>query len=188
LPGCYAIGIVTPTPDEFIRSGYQARREGRLQEARQIFSDSIASSRNAADPLWLGSSLAGLGQIERDLHNTDAALQHYEEAVEVYRSGAHPLRLAHTLRHLADILRGDGAIERARPLYEEALRIYRDHADTAPLDLANTIRGFALLRGAAGEQEEAKLLWQEARQLYASADVQAGVEESERQIARLTAT
>ena len=125
----------------------------------------------------------------RDLKNTQAALEHYREAVEIYRENdAEPLRLAHTIRHLADILRGDGSIERARPLYEEALRIYRDRADTTPLDLANTIRGFALLRAAAGEREEAKLLWQEARQLYASINVEAGVEESERQIARLTAT
>jgi len=135
----------------------------------------------------LAGSLVGLGQIERDLNNTKAAIQHYGEAVVIYRGGANPLRLAHTIRHLADILREDGALESARPLYEESLRLYRAHAETAPLDLANAIRGFALLRGAAGEPKEAKILWQEARALYASVSVQAGVEESEIQISQLTA-
>ena len=175
------------TPEDLIRQGYQSRREGRLTEAREIFSESVGLCRGADDQQWLASSLVGLGQIERDLRNTEVALRHYREAVEIYRRGNHPLRLAHTIRHLADILRRDEVFESARPLYEEALNIYRNDPETPALDLANTIRGFALLRGAAGEGEEAKILWQEARALYESVDVQAGVQESEAHIARLTA-
>jgi len=136
--------------------------------------------------LLLANSLIGLGQIERDLKNTGAALQHYTEAVDISRGPATPLRLAHTVRHLADIFREDGSIESARPLYEEALKIYREHPDTPPLDLANAIRGFALLRGSAGENDESRILWEEARTLYKSVNVQAGVDESDAQIARLT--
>jgi tetratricopeptide (TPR) repeat protein len=178
---------MTPTPDELIRSGYQARREGRLADARAVFSESVDLCRAGRDQRLLANSLVGLGQIERDLKNTAAALQHYRDAVEIYRRAGHPLRLAHTIRHLADILRGDGVLDLAKPLYEEALSIYRSDPETPPLDLANAIRGFALLRGAAGEAEEAKILWQEARALYESASVRAGVQESEAQIARLTA-
>jgi tetratricopeptide (TPR) repeat protein len=174
------------TPDELIRSGYQARREGRLTDARAVFSESVRLSRAKPDQQWLASSLAGLGQIERDLKNTESALQHYREAVEIYRRGANPLPLAHAVRHLADILRGDGALESARPLYEEALSIYRNDPETPPLDLANAIRGFALLRGTAGEAKEARILWQEARALYESVGVQAGVQESDARISHLT--
>ena len=151
-----------------------------------MFLESVGLCRGTGDQSFLASSLIGLGQIERDLKNTVAALQHYREAVDIYRRGAHPLRLAHTIRHLADILREDGSIETARPLYEEALRIYREHAETPTLDLANAIRGFALLKGAAGEREFAKTLWQEARTLYESVDVRPGVQESDAQIRRLT--
>ena len=175
------------TPEDLIRQGYQARRDGHLAKAKEIFSESVGLCRGANGQQWLASSLAGLGQIERDLKNTAAALQHYREAVEIYRQGVLPLQLAHTIRHLADILRGNGALESARPLYEEALSIYRNDPETPRLDLANAIRGFALLRGTAGEVEEAKILWQEARALYESANVPAGVQESEAQIARLTA-
>ena len=173
------------TPDELIAMGYKARRESRLSEARQIFSDAVALCRKAADQPLLAASLAGLGQIERDSKNNAKALQHYEEAVAICRRGADSLWNVHTIRHLADILREEGDIQKARPLYEEVLETYRRHHQTPALDLANAIRGFALLRGVAGENEEAKRLWQEARTLYESLNVQAGVQESDSEIARL---
>lgn len=178
---------VQQTPNELIPLGYQARREGRLAEAREIFSEAVRLSREAANPSALAASLTGLGQIERDLKNRSAALQHYREAVDIYRNGPDRQRFAHTIRHLGDILRGDGSIEEARPCYEEALKIYRADDTTTPLDLANTIRGFALLKENAGDDEEAKTLWQEARGLYDAVHVDAGVKESEGRIARLSA-
>ncbi|HKV78897.1 MAG TPA: tetratricopeptide repeat protein [Candidatus Sulfotelmatobacter sp.] len=165
-----------------------ARQERRTERASQTFSEAVRLSRKAADPSLLASSLIGLGQTERDLNNNHAALQHYREAVDLLRTEPNRLRLAHTIRHLADILREDGSSKEATICYEEALKVYREDIKTPPLDLANTLRGFALLKGNAGETENAKSLWQEARSLYKSVNVQAGVEESERQIARLTAS
>lgn len=176
------------TPEELIASGYKARKERHPNQAREIFSEAVRLSRKAADSSLLASSLVGLGQIERDLANLDVSLQHYREAVELLRTCPDRLRFAHTIRHLADILRENGSPEDASLRYEEALKIYREYAETPPLDLANTLRGFALLKADIGEKEEAKSLWREARSLYESVNVQAGVEESELQIARLIAT
>jgi len=172
-------------PGDFITSGYEARREGRLEDARRLFAKAVESSRGLAEQALLAKSLTGLGQIERDLKNNAQALQRYREAASIYRSLPDQLRFAHTIRHVADILRNEGSIEQARPCYEEALRIYREHTETSPLDLANAIRGFALLRADAGETEQAKGLWQEARSLYRAADVEPGVQESDAQIERL---
>ncbi len=174
------------TPDHLIASGYRARREGRLGEAKEIFSEAVQVCREAdANPSVLAGSLAGLGQIERDLRNDRAAIECYREAVGIQRGHPDRLRLAHTVRHLADVLREAGLLEEARTGYEEVLEIYRRHPETRALDLANAIRGFALLRGNAGDPEDAKSLWSEARDLYQSCDVKAGVEESERRIAQL---
>ena len=173
--------------DELITLGYQSRREGRPQDAKTFFSQAVELCRGGDDRSLLASALTGLGQIERDLKNRGAALELYREAVDILRSGTDQLRFAHTIRHVGDILRGDGSVEEARPCYEEALRIYRNHSETSPLDLANAIRGFALLKGAVGEAEESKSLWREARGLYESVKVEAGVQESERQIALLSA-
>jgi tetratricopeptide (TPR) repeat protein len=178
---------VPATAEELIASGYKARKEHRPEQAKEIFSDAVRLSRKAADSTLLASSLVGLGQTERDLNHTDLALQHYREAVGILRTSAHRLRFAHTIRHLADIFRKLGSRQDALACHTEALKVYREHAGTPPLDLANTLRGFALLKGDLGANEEAKSMWLEARSLYGSVDVQAGVEESERQVARLMA-
>jgi tetratricopeptide (TPR) repeat protein len=177
---------MSKTADELITLGYQSRREGRPQDAKASFTQAVELCRESGDRSLLASALTGLGQIERDLKNRGVAIEHYREAVEILRSGPDQIKFAHTMRHLGDILRGDGSMEEARPCYEEALRIYRSHSETSPLDLANAIRGFALLKGAVGEAEESKLLWREARGLYESVNVEPGVQESDRQIARLT--
>jgi tetratricopeptide (TPR) repeat protein len=169
-----------------IASGYQARRNGRLDDAKQLFAGAVTAARDLPDQAILARALAGAGQIERDLQNNAAALRAYQDAAEIYRSLADPLRLAHTVRHVGDILLEQGSIEQARFFFEEALSIYRQHAETSLLDLANAIRGFALLREQAGEREQAKSLWQEARSLYGSVNIQAGVDESDRRIARLS--
>jgi tetratricopeptide (TPR) repeat protein len=180
---------VPNTPEKLIASGYKLRKELRPEEAHEIFLEAVRLSRKAVDPALLASSLIGLGQIERDLKNSHAALQYYREAVDILRSEPKQLRFAHAIRHLADILREDGSPKDAAVYYEEALKIYGEHAETPRLDLANALRGFALLKGGIGENEEAKSLWREARSLYQSVNVQAGVEESERRIAALaTAT
>jgi tetratricopeptide (TPR) repeat protein len=174
------------SPSALIKQGYQARRERRPDEARQCFAEAVELCREGNDPALLAQALTGLGQIERDLHHGDAALKCYEQAVDLYRTLDEPLRLAHTVRHVGDILQNGGQFQQAAPCYEEALGIYRGHEETPPLDLANALRGFALLHGELGHAEEAKRLWQEAKGLYALVEVQAGVDESEAQIHRLT--
>jgi len=172
-------------PDALIALGYEARRKGKLEDAKQFFARAVKSCRDAADQALLARSLTGLGQIERDLNNNLHALQHYKETARIYRSLPDPLRFAHSIRHVGDILRNEGSIEEARPCYEEALAIYRAHVETPSLDLANAIRGFALLRTDAGETQQALSLWQEAKSLYNTANVQLGVQESDAQIKRL---
>ena len=170
-----------------LKQGYQARREHRHEDANRYFADSVELCRTGDNELLLAQSLTGLGQIKRDLGETDAALIHYQEAVAIYRTLDDPLVLAHTVRHLGDILREQGKVELADPCFVEALEIYRGRDDFAPLDLANAIRGYALLKANVGEKAEAAKLWKEAGALYAAVGVQAGVAESEAQVARLTA-
>ena len=167
------------TPDELLWEAYQARREHRLLDARQGMEKAAGLCRAADDSAELARALTGLGQIESDLHNTEAALSHYEEAVALYRAAGNAQRLAHTVRHVADIHRRAGHTGLAEPRYAEALAIYRGDPQTTPLDLANTLRGIALLKGDIGE---AATLWQEARDIYASLDIKEGVAESERRI------
>jgi tetratricopeptide (TPR) repeat protein len=164
----------------------QARREGHLADAQRDYAAAVAICRRIDAPRELVQALKGLGQIERDLGQGDAARTLYEEAVTICRE-LHDLgTLAHTVRHLGDLHQDAGRMELAEPCYQEALALYRGDERTAPLDLANAIRPLAILREYAGRVEEAKRLWEEARGLYASAHVQEGVDESTARLARLS--
>jgi tetratricopeptide (TPR) repeat protein len=149
------------------------------------FARAVEAARESSDRVSLARALIGVGQIERDLYNFEAARVSYEEAATIVRSLNDPLWLAHTVRHVADNLREEKNFDLATAHYEEALAIYRATAETAPLDLANLLRGYALLKEQLGDIAMAKAFWQEARAIYASADLQPGVDESTRRLAIL---
>lgn len=163
-----------------------ARREDRPEDARRALLEAEKICRTSGTRAELARTLKALGQIERDMGQTEAALSLYQEAVVIYRSEPDALALAHTIRHVADIQRNLGRNLLAEPNYREALAIYRSHPEADALDLANAIRGLAILTFDSGRNnEEARALWQEARDLYASVNVQAGVNESSRRLALL---
>ncbi len=168
--------------NKLLQQALAARRENRLADARRDLVEAVDICRQAGERLDLAKALTSLGQIQRDLHHGDAALQLYEEAAALYRAEEDVLRLAHTVRHVGDIHRESKRPDLAEPCYREALDLYRGHERTPPLDLANAIRGLAILKDDAGEAEAARLLWQEARDLYASVNVEAGVAESSRRL------
>jgi tetratricopeptide (TPR) repeat protein len=171
--------------NKLLNDATQARRENRQADAKRILVEAVELCRTSENRSDLAKALTELGQIERDLQNNEAALEHYEEALAIYRAEGDALKIAHTVRHVGDIHQHEGHRELAEPCYREALKIYRSHERTSPLDLANAIRGLAILTFDAGESDEAKLLWQEARDLYAGVDVAAGVAESTRRLALL---
>jgi tetratricopeptide (TPR) repeat protein len=173
------------TPAEWIASGYEARRDQRLDDARNCFSQALNLSGASGDKAQSAQAHAGMGQIERDRKNIGAALKHYQLAVQLYRKQDNPLALAHTVRHVADILLGEKNLEQARNHYEEALSIYRAHESTPPLDLANTLRGYGLLMGRSGHTEEATMLWHEAQAIYEQLGIEAGVNECRSHLAFL---
>ena len=171
--------------NKLLQQALAARRKNRLADARRDLAEAVDVCRKAGVRVDLAKALTCLGQIERDLHHGEAALQHYGEAAALYRAEGYVLRLAHAVRHLGDIHRESKRPDLAESSYREALDLYRGHEETSPLELANALRGLAILKDDAGETEAARLLWEEARELYASVNVEAGVAESSRRLARL---
>jgi tetratricopeptide (TPR) repeat protein len=173
--------------DASIREGYLARREHRLAEAEALFARAVEQCWSGAEPRILARALTGLGQVERDLGNTTAAVRHYEEAIAIYRTETDPLALAHAVRHLGDIRRNRGELKEAAGCYDVSLEIYRKHSETPPLDLANALRGYALLKAQTGDTQESARIWREAGALYESLGIEAGVAESRESLAQLGA-
>lgn len=173
------------TPQTLLDQGFQARKDNRLADAKSHFGAALDLARHAGDRSLVARSLAGLGQIERDLGNLDQARKHYQDAAGFHRALGDQLGLAHALRHAGDILRKLRQTDQAAPCYTEALAIYRQHPGVRPLDLANTLRGYALLQGDIGSDEESTLLWLQARELYEQQGIQEGVSECQSHLAFL---
>ena len=163
----------------------EARREGRPADAKRDLVVAVDVFRKDDNRTDLARALAALGQIERDLHNLDAARQHYEEAISIYRAEGNLPKLAHAVRHLGDVHRHAGRREAAESCYVEALNFYRNDQRTGALELANAIRSMAILKDDSGETGQARSLWTEAHGLYAAVNVKEGVAESSRRLARL---
>ena len=165
-----------------IQRGHAERREMRLDDALQTFTEAVAAARREGNDADLVPALKGLGQIERDLGHGEHALQLYVEAAELCLALDDQPGLAHTLRHLGDIHQDDDALTSAEAYYAQALALYRRQPTSSALDLANALRPYALLRERLGDAEDAIAMWQEARALYAAAGIAAGVEECDRHL------
>jgi tetratricopeptide (TPR) repeat protein len=176
--------IQEKTALDLLEGAQLARREHRLADAHRDLVEAVRLVRQSGERRDLIRALKALGQIERDLGRGDAARPLYEEAVTISREDGDPLMLAHTIRHLGDIHRDAKRLADAELCYHEALALYRAN-EAAPLDLANAIRPFAILKEATGKAEEARPFWEEARELYAAVNVQEGVAECARRLARL---
>lgn len=171
--------------EELFHDAYQARREHRSADAKRALLAAVDFCRQTNVPGDLARALTALGQIERDLGNTRAALALYQEAVTIYHAQGDILRLAHSVRHVGDIYSEDGQFAPAELCYQDALQMYRADQHTPPLDLANTVRGYAILKQKMDQREEARQLWTEAQGLYEAMNVEAGIAESKRRLAQL---
>ena len=123
----------------------------------------------------------------------EGAIARYREAMERHDRQPRSVEWAHPARHLGERLTEAGRLDEAEPILEEALAVYRDvharaEASRGPgaLDLANAVRPLALLRTAQERREDAVVLWREARELYEVAGIQAGVDECDANLGRLT--
>jgi tetratricopeptide (TPR) repeat protein len=170
---------------KLVSSAVQARREGRLSDAKRDLAEAIRISRESGGQMHLALALRELGETERKLRNPAAALQHYGEAVAILRQTGPPLTLPHTVRHLGDVYRESGCLDLAAPCYDQALVIYRRQNDTQSLDYANAVRSLAVLKTGTGQLPEAPPLWEQARELYASLNIAEGVAGCTAQLAKL---
>jgi tetratricopeptide (TPR) repeat protein len=172
-------------PEPLLAMGYEARRERRLEEARDLFAQAVAECRWCADRNLLPRALKALGQTERDLKRATTALDCYRRAAAIEEDLGDQLALAHTMRHIADMLRELKQYAQAESTYASVHEIYRGRPDAGVLDRANALRGMALLKDAVATHEEALLMWRAARCLYEEAGVQAGIDECQSHIAFL---
>ncbi len=172
-------------PEPLLAGGYQACREHRFEEARDLFAQAVAESRFLPDRSALITSLKALGSAERDLRHPTTAIKCYRDAAALQHTTGDQLGWAHSIRHVADILREQKLPREAEAAYDQVLVVYAQRPDPPVLDYANALRGLALLKDHAGDVEEALHLWRAARAKYEAAGVEAGITECQTHIAFL---
>jgi len=171
--------------EDLIDAAWQARREGRHEEAERGLRHAIEKTRQSGSRLELIRALKGLAHVLRDASQDGPALALYEEAVTLSREEGDIFLLAHTVRHLGDLHRHADRLSEADRCYSEALTLYRTSVSPPWLDFANALRPAALLKQRLGDNGGARVLWCEAQTFYQTAGVQQGVDECVKHLARL---
>ncbi len=167
------------------------RRDELLAKAREDLLTAASQCRAENSPVARAQALHLLANVEHDMHDDEQARAHWEESIAILRGTDEVLQLAHKVRHLGDLHRHCRRLPEAAACYDEAIALYREHDRPGSLDFANAVRRVALLREQMGDRESAVAAWEEAGGLYRAAeaasgtDLSAGVEESERHVARL---
>jgi hypothetical protein len=102
------------------------RREGRADDARAHYEESVAMLREMNDPLKLAHTVRHLGDVHRHAGRVEPAEACYREALEIYRGNEQttPLDLANAVRAMAVLQESAGNAAGAAQLWQEAHDLY----------------------------------------------------------------
>ena len=144
---------------------------GRLTEAEQLLSSTIAQWRAAGERALAVRGCHHLGQIQRAGGRLDAALGTYQQAVDISAVPGRPhLPVAGTAYvGMAEVAYQQGELDAALRHVTEGIPLARQSAHTQPL--ANGLVTLAWIRQAQGDEASALAAMDEAGQVGASRDV-----------------
>jgi tetratricopeptide (TPR) repeat protein len=107
-------------------------RDGQQARAQELFSAALLRARKlsgAHRSISVGYCLLGLGQIQQQLGNLDAARAHFERALDELERDPHSHGRLYGQASLARVLQEQGKLAPARTLYGEAIRGLREVED-----------------------------------------------------------
>ena len=106
--------------------GWVAWEREEYGQAKQLFEESLAQSREMRDTWWLASSLSNLALVSHSRGDYERATELYEESMDLFREQGDKRRLAHCLNNLAMVVYSQGDLGRAAQLTEEAVALLRE--------------------------------------------------------------
>jgi tetratricopeptide (TPR) repeat protein len=142
------------------------RSQGRLDEAREVYSEALALARRelGSGHPYLATVLGNLGELLRQEGDLDGAEALFLEAYEIRRKAfgdEHP-DLAVSLTHLAALAQARGDLEGAEQRFRQALAIRRSYfGDRHPM-VSASLNNLATLLDDKGDLQEAEALYREA--------------------------
>jgi tetratricopeptide (TPR) repeat protein len=98
---------------------------GHLDQAEQLYADSLAVARSVGDGHYVAHALAGLGDVARERGLLDEAEALYQEGLELCRRIGSQPGIVSALQRIATIALARAQTDRSEELHREALKIAR---------------------------------------------------------------
>jgi predicted ATPase/class 3 adenylate cyclase len=95
-------------------------------QARELFEESLALSRELGDTWWLADSLSNLAVVSHSLRDSERATELYEQTMDLFRELGDKQSLARCLNDLGMVVYSQGDLGRAAQLTEEAVALFRE--------------------------------------------------------------
>jgi predicted ATPase/class 3 adenylate cyclase/Tfp pilus assembly protein PilF len=106
--------------------GWVAWTREELGQARELFEESLALSREMSDTWWLATSLSNLAVVSHSLGDSERATELYEQSMDLFRELGDKQSLARCLNDLGMVVYSQGDLGRATQLTEEAVALFRE--------------------------------------------------------------
>jgi predicted ATPase/Tfp pilus assembly protein PilF len=106
--------------------GFVAWQREEYGQAKQLFEEGLALSREMSDTWWLATFLLYLAIVPHYLGDYERATELTEESMDLYREQGDKHSLAHCLNNLAMMVYSQGDLGRAAQLTEEAVALFRE--------------------------------------------------------------
>jgi predicted ATPase len=106
--------------------GWVAWRREEHGQAKQLFEEGLALSREIRDIWWIATSLSNLAVVSYSQGDYERATELYEESMDFLREQGNKHSLAINLNNLAMVMYSQGDLGRAAQLTEEAVALLRE--------------------------------------------------------------
>jgi len=106
--------------------GFVALEREEHNQAKQLYEECLAQSREMSDIWWLASSLANLALVTHSLGNYERATELYKESMDLFVEQGDKQSLAFCLNNLARVGYSQGDLGRAAKLTEEGVGVSRE--------------------------------------------------------------
>jgi predicted ATPase/class 3 adenylate cyclase len=106
--------------------GWMAWQREEHGQARELFEESLALSREMRNIWWIATSLSNLAVVSHSLGNSERATELYEESMDIFREQGDKQFLAYCLNNLAMVVCSKGDLRRAVKLTEESVTLLRE--------------------------------------------------------------
>jgi predicted ATPase/Tfp pilus assembly protein PilF len=106
--------------------GWLAWQREEHGQARELFEESLALSREMRNIWWIATSLANLAVVSHSQGDSERATELYEESMDIFKEQGDKQFLAYCLNNLAMVVCSKGDLRRAGKLTEESLALLRE--------------------------------------------------------------